>query len=257
MNPLMPVKGKIIEKRKINDKKFLRIEAENFNFIPGQFVEISLAGIGEFPISICSPPYEKNFFEICIRKVGRATSFFYNIDEIDYVFYRGPYGNGFPMEKLKGKNIVAIIGGLGILPLRSFIKEAIHSKIYNQIKILYGARSKDEIIFPEEIEEWKKHAEVYEIFEKEGEKRGFVTELLNDIVFDGDEYLLICGPPAMFKPVIEKAIKRGANEENIYLSVERRMKCGIGKCGHCIVGSYYACIDGPVFEYVKYKHAIL
>ncbi|MEM2934816.1 MAG: hypothetical protein QXF32_00415, partial [Candidatus Thermoplasmatota archaeon] len=171
MNPLMPVKGKIIENRKINDKKFLRVEAENFNFIPGQFVEISVAGIGEFPISICSPPYEKNFFEICIRKVGRVTSFLYN-SKIDYIFYRGPYGNGFPMEKLKGKDIVVIIGGLGILPLRSFIKEAIHSKIYNQMKILYGTRSRQDLLFAEEIEEWKNYAEVYEIFEKEGIKRG-------------------------------------------------------------------------------------
>ncbi|MBC7128736.1 MAG: FAD/NAD(P)-binding protein [Thermoplasmatales archaeon] len=256
MNPFTPLKGKIIENRTINDKKFLRVETENFSFIPGQFVEISIAGVGEFPISICSPPYEKNFFEVCIRKVGRVTSFLYN-NKIDYLLYRGPFGNGFPMKKLEGKNIVVIIGGLGILPLRSFIKEAIHSKIYNQMKILYGARSRDDLLFAEEIEEWKNYAEVYKIFEKEGMKRGFVTELIDEIVFDGKEYILICGPPAMFKPVIEKALKMGADEEKIYVSVERRMKCGIGKCGHCIIGSYYSCIDGPVFEYAKYKHAIL
>ena len=186
MNPFMPVKGKVLEDKTINDKKFLRVE-RNFSFIPGQFVEISIAGVGEFPISICSPPYEKNFFEVCIRKVGRATSFLYN-NKIDYLLYRGPFGNGFPMEKLEGKNIVVIIGGLGILPLRSFIKEAIHSKIYNQMKILYGARSRDDLLFAEEIEEWKNYAEVYKIFEEEGMKRGFVTELIDEIVFDGKEY---------------------------------------------------------------------
>ncbi len=253
----MPVRERVIECKSFPGKKLFKIESD-IDFTPGQFVEISVAGVGEFPISICSAPYEKGFFEICVKKIGRITSFIFNIKEGDVVGVRGPYGNGFPMDKLEGKDILIVAGGIGILPLRSFIKEMIYRKRYKSMKILYGAREPADMLFRDELEEWKKYAEVDEIFERGGERNGLVSDIIEEVEIQGNEYALICGPHAMFKPVIKKLIKKGIDEEKIFLSIERRMKCGVGKCGHCIFGgNYYACIDGPIFRYDEYKHVIL
>jgi len=258
MNPHLPMKGRIVKCITYSqDKKLFRIEA-NIDFIPGQFVEISIAGVGEFPVSICSAPHEKNFFEICVKKVGRATSYLFSMEEGAFIGYRGPFGNGFPIEKLKGEDILIIAGGIGILPLRSFIKEIIHEKDYGKIKILYGAKEPPAMLFRDELNEWRKKAEITEVFERGSEKQGLVSDVIAEVEIQGNEYALICGPNAMFNPVVKKLIEKGIEEERIFLSVERRMKCGIGKCGHCVFGgSYYTCTDGPVFSYADYKHAIL
>ncbi|RLF50756.1 MAG: hypothetical protein DRN11_04100, partial [Thermoplasmata archaeon] len=230
------------------DKKLFKIRA-SLEFIPGQFVEISLAGIGEFPVSICSPPYEKEYFEICIKKVGRVTSQLYKLKEGDYIGYRGPFGNGFPMEELEGKDVVAIAGGLGILPLRSFIKEALHKNLCNSLTILYGVREPLDMLFKDELKEWSKKAKIIDVYEKGGKRKGYVSDFIDEANLKGNEYVLVCGPPAMFKPVINQLKKNGIEEEKIFLSIERRMKCGIGKCGHCIVNGFFVCQDGPVFKY--------
>lgn len=258
INHHKPKKAEIIECSKIShDKKYYKIKP-SLDFNPGQFVEISVAGIGEFPVSIASPPYIKDYFEICIKKVGRVTSYLYNLKEGDFIGYRGPFGNGFPMEKIKGKNVVVIAGGIGIIPLRSLINETIKKKIHSSLKILYGASDPENMLFREEIREWRKHAEVMEVFERGGERTGLVSEFVGDADIKGDEYVFVCGPPAMFKPVGEKLIEHGIDKKNIFLSIERKMKCGVGKCGHCIFGGkYYACIDGPVFSYDKFMHATL
>jgi len=258
INHQKPKKAEIMECYEISyDKKFYKIEA-SLDFKPGQFVEISLAGIGEFPVSIASPPYRKDYFEICIKRVGRVTSYLYRMKEGDFIGVRGPYGNGFPIERIIGEKIVIIAGGIGIIPLRSFIKETIMRKWHTSLKILYGAKDPENMLFKDEIEDWKKHAEVIEVFERGGGRKGLVSEFVGDVNIMGDEYVFVCGPPAMFKPVGEKLIEKGVDKKNIFFSVERRMRCGIGKCGHCIFGGkYYTCTDGPVFSYENFLHATL
>ena len=254
MNHYLPKKAEILySEQHPFDKKLFRIKA-SLDFTPGQFVEISLPGIGEFPVSICSSPSEKEYFEICVKKVGRVTSYLMNFGEGDFIGFRGPLGNGFPMEKVRGEDVVVVAGGLGILPLRSFIKESIRRKWCNSLKILYGVREPDEMLFRNELEEWAGEAEVIEVFEKGGKRQGYVSDLIEEAELNGNEIAFVCGPPAMFVPVVTKLLNEGLKEERIFLSLERRMKCGIGKCGHCIVGgNKYTCIDGPVFSYAEYK----
>ncbi|RLF47811.1 MAG: oxidoreductase [Thermoplasmata archaeon] len=258
MNPYLPIPAKIVDCQQFPfEKKLFRIKA-SIDFIPGQFVEVSLPGIGEFPVSICSAPSEKDYFEICIKRIGRVTSYLFKFGRGDFVGYRGPFGNGFPMEETKGKDVVVVAGGLGILPLRSFIKECIYKEFCKSLKILYGVKEPDDMLFRNELEEWKEYAEIIEVFEKGGERQGYVSDFIKDANLNGNEIALVCGPPAMFEPVVEKLLNEGIKEEKIFLSVERRMKCGMGKCGHCIMGGkYYTCIDGPVFKYTDFKHAIL
>lgn len=256
MNIYLPKKTEIIGVRAFPFNKKLFIIDANLHFIPGQFIELSIPGIGEFPVSICSAPYEKKV-EFCIKKMGRVTSYLFKLNKKDIIGYRGPFGNGFPMNELKNKDIVVIAGGIGILPLRSFIKEIIHNDDFNTLKILYGAKEPDDMLFRDEIKKWRRHAMVLEIFEKGGGRTGLVSDLINEAEIEGNEYAIVCGPPAMFVPVIKKLIKGGIEEDKIFLSVERRMKCGIGKCGHCIAGSYYVCIDGPIFRYSQFKSILL
>ncbi|RLF52906.1 MAG: oxidoreductase [Thermoplasmata archaeon] len=256
MNHYLPEKAEIIDCKEFPyEKKLFRIKA-NIDFIPGQFVEISLAGIGEFPVSICSAPHEKGYFEICVKKLGKVTSQLFKLNESDFIGYRGPFGNGFPINELKGKDVVIVAGGLGILPLRSFIKEALHNNFCNSLTILYGVKEPLDMLFKEELKEWREKAKVIDVYEEGGKRKGYVSDFIDEANLKGNEYALVCGPPAMFKPVINQLKKNGIENEKIYLSIERRMKCGIGKCGHCIVGGeYYTCIDGPVFNYKAYKKA--
>ena len=258
MNSYVPRKAKILHCEKYPfDKKLFRIEAE-IDFIPGQFVEISLPGVGEFPVSICSPPYEKRYFEICVKKVGRVTSYFFKYEKGDFIGYRGPFGNGFPIEKLKGEDVVIVAGGLGILPLRSFIMESLYKKWCRSLKILYGVKEPKDMLFRNELQKWRENAEIIEVFEEGGNRQGYVSDFIEEANLNGNEVALVCGPPAMFEPVVKNLLKEGIQEEKIFLSLERRMKCGVGKCGHCIIGgSYYACIDGPIFSYARCKKLML
>jgi NAD(P)H-flavin reductase len=233
------------------DKKVFRI-AEPLAFIPGQFVEVSLAGIGEFPVSITSPPHEKRWFEIGIKKLGKVTSFLFTMAKGSAVGYRGPFGNGFPMEKLLGEYVVVIAGGLGILPLRSFIKEALYKKSCSSLTILYGAHNPDDLMFIDEFDAWRTGATVIDVCERGRKTTGRVTDFIECASITGSEKVVMCGPPAMFEPAVKKLREAGIGIENIFVSLERRMKCGVGTCGHCLInGERQICREGPVLPYTE------
>lgn len=256
-NPYLPVRGKVIHCVQFPfEIKLFRVEA-SLEFTPGQFVEISLPGVGEFPVSITSPPHEREWFEVGVKNVGRVTSYAYTLEEGDYIDYRGPFGTGFPLEKMKGKRAILVAGGLGILPLRSFIKEALHTRWCKSVTLLYGMKNPEHLLFRDELEEWAHRAEIIDVYEYGGRRTGLVSNFIEHVHIMGDEIVLMCGPPAMFKPAAENLMKKGMDPDNIFVSMERRMKCGIGTCGHCIIGGHlYACTHGPVFPYATCENAV-
>ena len=229
---------------------------------PGQFVEVSIFGIGECPISISSSPTQKGYFEICVRKVGKVTDAIHKLKEGDKVGIRGPFGKGFPCEELKGKDLLFIGGGIGMVPLRSFVNYAVaNRKDYGRIIILYGARTPKELFPFPEMEDWKagkNDVELHLTVDRGDENWkgnvGVITTLIPPLKIDIEKtYALICGPPVMYKFVLLALEGKNFREDHIYLSLERRMKCGVGKCGHCQIHGYYTCQDGPVFHYPLIK----
>ncbi len=236
---------------------------QQFSFTPGQFVEVGVAGAGEAPISITSPPSDTDYFELCIKTVGRLTNLLADRTTGDRVAVRGPYGIGFPMDDLRGRDILFIAGGIGLAPLRSLIKTVLaRPDDYGDLHILYGARGPDHIIFREELETWRRAASVHLTVDEEAAgwdgHVGFVSDLIAALDLPSRPRAVVCGPPAMFKPTVAELQERGVNEVNIAVSVERRMKCGIGKCGNCIAGGdTYVCLEGPVFTYEEYQELSL
>jgi len=245
-------------------EKFYQLELDDGSELghqPGQFVEVSLIGYGECPISISSSPTAKGF-ELCVRKVGRITELMHNLKPGDKLGIRGPFGKGFPVEKLKGKDLLFIGGGIGMVPLRSFINYATDKrKDYGRIILLYGARSPKEIFNFPEFEDWKagkKDVELHLTVDRGDDKWkgnvGVITTLIPPLKIDLEKTVaIICGPPVMYKFTLLALEGKNFKESNIYLSLERRMKCGVGKCGHCQIHGYYCCQDGPVFHYPQIK----
>ena len=239
------------------DKKL----AESFNYKPGQFAQLSLLGIGEAPISITSFPCSQGFLEFTIRAIGRRTRAMHQLKLGDKIYIRGPYGNSFPFEEVKGRDLYFIAGGIGLPPLRSLINSVLGKREeFGKIKVLYGAKTPDELCFKEELKTWQgiTDTEVLLTVDKPDEgwegNVGVVTTLWDktDITSSGGA-AYVCGPQIMIRFVIERLIRAGFKGENIYVSLERYMKCGIGKCGHCNLGAKFVCIDGPVFTYSQLK----
>lgn len=224
----------------------------------GQFVEVSLPGIGEAPISVSSSPLVTDTFELGVRKVGNVTFAMHNMKPGDKVGIRGPFGTDFPVDSvLKGKNIVYISGGCGLVPLRSAIKYTLEKREdYKDITILFGCKSFKERLYVNELESWAQRGDVtlQETIDVADEKWkgnvGLITTLLPQIrITDmANTYLVLCGPPIMYKFVLKGLEEMGVPESQIYVSLERRMKCGLGKCGHCQINGKYACQEGAVFN---------
>lgn len=236
---------------KFMDKKLVSA----FKYKQGQFMELSVLGKGEAPISITSSPSRKGFLEFTIRAAGTVTKAIHALKNKDKFYLRGPYGNSFPFEEIKGKNIYFIAGGIGLAPLRSLINLVFDNrKHFKQIKILYGARTPDDLCFKDEIQEWKKMPDT-EIFltvdnPNAGWKDnvGVVTELWKITKINPKNAVsIVCGPPIMIRFVIAKLKESGFKDDKIIMTLERYMKCGIGKCGHCNIGEKFVCVDGPVF----------
>jgi sulfhydrogenase subunit gamma (sulfur reductase) len=231
-------------------------------------------GVGEAPISICSIRTQKGMIDLCVRNVGRVTNAIHHLDIGSLVGIRGPYGNGFPMEEMEGSNLLLVAGGLGVAPLRSVLQYALKNRAkYKDITVFYGIRTYDTMLFRDEFynllaEGDKLGCKFYLSYEDSKDKQcisleaehsdrcmsGVVTKLFERIkVSPEDTYAIICGPPIMYRFVVQELTKRNLPPEKIYMTLERRMKCGIGKCGHCIMGDgtfiKYACKDGPVFTY--------
>lgn len=256
----LPQMATITKRRMLNGTElFLHLEMDSgtdLPYKPGQFVEVSLAGIGEAPISISSSPTQKGL-ELVVRNVGSLTRVIHKLQVGDKVGIRGPYGTTYPIEEAKGKNLVFICGGIGLVPQRSFIRYALdHRSDYGKIIVLIGTKCYSMRLFREEIALWqeRKDMTVLETIDEAHDcwdgNVGVVTTLIPKIENElPGSLVLICGPPIMYKFVLLSLAEANVREENIYVNLERRMKCGVGKCGHCQINDKYVCQDGPVFRY--------
>jgi NAD(P)H-flavin reductase len=232
-------------------------ERELFEFRPGQFAMLEVPGFGEVPISISSSSNNREYVELCVRKSGRTTNILHKAKIGAQVGIRGPFGTSFPMEKMAGHNILLVAGGLGLAPLRApiyWVSE--HRDEFENVHVLYGSKSSDQMLFTYQYEEWQKvdHIKLLTIVEQaNGDwkgRTGLITDLFSEIDIEPDNtYAIVCGPPVMFKFVCNHLDDLGIPMNRMFVSLERRMHCGMGKCCRCMVGSTFTCVDGPVFDY--------
>lgn len=229
------------------------------NHHPGQFVEVSMLGVGEAPISISSSPTRDSWFELGIREAGNVTKALHRLKPGDTVGIRGPFGNGFPISDLLGRDLLFVAGGIGLCPLRSMIQYAIDEREqFGRLILLYGCREPAGQLFREELQEWRRRQDI-EILESvdrcpldEAWKGnvGVITTLFPKVELNpGRTTALVVGPPIMYRFVVAECLAKGIGKDQILLSLERRMKCGMGFCGHCQISNVYVCLDGPVFSY--------
>ncbi len=236
-------------------------ETREFAFNPGQFIQLSVFGIGEAPISISSSPFNKSIIGICVRRVGDVTTAIHKLKAGSFLGIRGPLGHGFPVAEMEGKDLVFIAGGLGLAPLRSLINYVFERRgDFARIIILYGTKTPGDILFMEELELWKKRKDIEIIITVDKPdktwtgKSGVITRLIPHLRLEPENtYALIVGPPVMYKYVLLELQMKQIPEDQIIMSLERRMKCGIGKCGHCQINGVYVCLEGPEFSYHKLK----
>jgi sulfite reductase subunit B len=235
---------------------------KSLNHRPGQFVEVSALGVGEAPISISSSPSRSNgVFELCIRKAGDVTGALHQLKPGDKLGVRGPFGRGFPIEKFRGKDMLFAPGGLGLAPLRSLINQVLDERAhFGRVIILYGARTPAELLFKDELKTWQGRDDVeLHLTVDRGDETwtgnvGVITTLFKDIsVYPRNTVAVTVGPPVMYRFVLMELLGKGIQEGNIWLSLERRMKCGVGKCGHCQINNVYTCQSGPSFCYKEIK----
>ncbi len=236
-------------------------DRKRFSFKPGQFLMLEIPGIGEAPFSISSSPSTRGDVELCIRKVGNLTGFLSKASRGMRVGIRGPFGTNFPMEDMHGQNILLIAGGLGLAPLRApiaYVQE--NRNLFKKVDIVYGTKDPSQLLFTFQYDMWRKDdIELSIIVEKAGPDWkgpvGMITKILEKIFlerngpFSIDTYVIVCGPPVMFKFVCNMLTEYGVPMQKMFVSLERRMHCGIGKCCRCNVGSTYTCLKGPVFDY--------
>lgn len=232
--------------------------ADEFTFKAGQFGEYSVFGEGESTFCIASSPTRKGYIECSFKVVGKVTNALKKLDVGDKVGFRGPYGNSFPIEDMYGKNLIFIGGGIGLAPLRSLIWNCLDLRDkFNEITILVGARSVGDLVYKDELKEWEERTDIkfVQTVDPGGEdigwkgEIGFVPTILEKMNPSKENAVAItCGPPIMIKYVLQNLEKAGFAPEQVITTLENRMKCGLGKCGRCNVGSTYVCIDGPVFS---------
>jgi NAD(P)H-flavin reductase len=265
-NPYLPAPARILRITElIEETRLFELRFEDptlaaaFNYRPGQFVELSVLGVGEAPFSLPSSPTRRGTFELGIRRAGVLTGYLFDhIEDGDTVGIRGPLGNGFPIDRFNGANMVLVAGGLGMVPLRGLLHYLVDRRdAFGRLVLVYGSRSPDRILFRDELEHLARRgdAEIWLTVDDPGElrwdgRRGFVTDLIDEIEVDpSTTYAVACGPPVFYKYLLEKLVDAGFGKDRIFLSLERRMECGIGKCGHCAVGYTFTCLHGPVFSY--------
>jgi len=232
-------------------------QAGSFHYQPGQFVELSILGVGECPISISSAPTRRGYLELCVRRSGRVTNALYQLKENDLVGLRGPYGNGFPIASMRGSNLLLIAGGLGMAPIRSLLNYALDNRSeFLDIILMYGSREPAEVLFRNELESVRQRNDIQCLLTVDnptddwGGSAGVVTGLFKEVKLNAAKtFAAVCGPPIVYKFVLEELLAQGFSKDRILMSLERKMKCGVGKCGHCSIGYKYTCIDGPIFTY--------
>ena len=269
-NPFKPQMWRIVRRYPLTyDTNFYQArpvdpdEALRFSYIPGQFAMISIVGEGEAPFCLSSSPTRPGMLEFCIRNVGTLTGSLAGLKENQTIGVRGPYGNGFPMEKMEGKDIMIVAGGMGAAPLRSVLLNILDDRDkFGELTYLHGARAPGDMLFREEFLQLKQRDDLRVLMSvdkddtgKWTEKVGVVTTLFNDVgpIDVKNTYALVCGPPVMYKFVIRELLSKNIPEHQILLSLERHMKCGMGKCGRCQIHNFYCCQEGPVFNYADVK----
>ncbi len=261
----LPQPATITKRRMLNGTElFLHLELDGgkeLEYMPGQFVEVSLAGIGEAPISISSSPTQKGL-ELVIRNVGTLTRAIHKLQVGDKLGVRGPYGSTYPVEQAKGKDLVFICGGIGLVPQRSFIRYVLdHRDSYGKVTVLIGTKCFEMRLFREELAMWQERRDM-RVMETIDEAHdcwsgnvGVVTTLIPKIEKDLPGSLVsICGPPVMYKFVLMALAEVDVPQDSTFVNLERKMKCGVGKCGHCQINQYYVCQEGPVFRYSDLAH---
>lgn len=234
---------------------------------PGQFFVFSVPGYGESVLVPAEKLGKKNQYDITVQKIGRVTGRFHQLKAGDAFGIRGPYGNGFDLKKLESRNLLLVAGGIGLILIRSLIHYLINRKQLETkertIQLLYGCRAFEYILFKEELMRWKKELDIQISLDKGGSKKmyginchaGVITVLFKKTEIIKKGAAILCGPPVMFKYVVDEVKKAGFEEKDIYLSLERRMHCaGLGTCQHCAIGDLYVCKDGPVFSYDQLKN---
>lgn len=262
VDPLIPQIGVIDDIRvDTHDVTTFRVIApdggKHFESMPGQCAMLSVPPIGEALFSITSSPTEKNFMEFSIKRCGKVTEYLHGLEVGTEIGIRGPYGNYFPVEtELKGKDLLFIAGGIGLAPLRSVINYVMDNRDnYGKVDIVYGARTPGDFVHTKELfENWPACADttVHLTVDREAEgwdgHVGFVPNYVKELNFNTNKVALVCGPPIMIKFVLQGLEEMGFKKEQVYTTLELKMKCGVGKCGRCNIGDKYVCKDGPVFR---------
>jgi anaerobic sulfite reductase subunit B len=263
-NCYVPTKAKILEYvRESPDTFTIKLDYKCEHPVSG-FVMVSLPGMGECPISICS--FSNQYLKLNIREVGNVTRHLGKLNVGDEVLVRGPYGKGYPMELLKGNNLIIVGGGCGVAPLKGIVEYVeTHRSDFRTVHLIFGFRTPKDILFKKEMEDWKNKYDLLLTVDKNDEvpsqnknfgeacytgNVGFVTNALKDKNISNENTVaFICGPPIMIKFVIQILKDKGFHKDQIFISAERLMNCGVGICGHCMIHGKYTCLDGPVFRY--------
>ncbi len=277
-NPYIPKVFRIARvSQETPDIKTISIRYQ-LDFLPGQFLEVSCFGIGEAPISISSKPHEE-FLKISFKCIGSVTKGLFNLKRNDSLGIRGPFGKGFPLEQLEGKNLIFIAGGVGLAPLSSLLKFILSQKEHKfgdstslttnpersrricDMALLYGSRTPEDMLYKKDLESWAKYLKVLLTVDTVNSgwkgRVGVVTQLLNEIKIDLlKTKAILCGPGIMMRFATARLVELGMKPADIILSLERHMKCGVGKCGHCYIADKFVCRDGPVFTYEELNSLI-
>jgi len=233
------------------------------SFLPGQFLQLSLPGSGEIPISYCGIPTTDGSLELCIRHIGHVTAALRSSMQGDTVGLRGPFGQGFPLHCYRGQDLLLIAGGLGMAPLRSLLLALLRRRQdWGELTLLFGARETGALLFLDELLQIRERGDIRLLLavDRPGQSLenppdctvALLPALLDRLeIQPGRTYAALCGPPVVYPCLVSGLKSRGLSDERIHLSLERRMKCGLGKCGHCAVGTYLCCTDGPVFSHAR------
>ncbi|HKJ91646.1 MAG TPA: FAD/NAD(P)-binding protein [Longimicrobiales bacterium] len=234
---------------------------QHFRFRPGQFMELSVFGVGEAPFCLASSPTRTNSFQLTVRRCGRVTDALHTLQPGDEVGLRGPCGNGFDVDTARGRDLLFVAGGIGLPPLRGLIWNVLDRRDeFGAVTILYGARTPSDLVYKDELQDWAARDDVTFRVTVDRAARGWdghvgmVPVLFDDVnLHAGGSLAFVCGPPIMIRFVVQDLLMRGFPEERVISTLERMMQCGVGKCNHCCVGHRYLCRDGPVFSYRKIK----
>ncbi len=260
MNDYIPFQSEILEIIRHTHIEYTFRMSYDGTVKPGQFFEVSIPKYGEAPISVSG--IGEGFVDLTIRKVGKVTNEVFEHYAGMHMLMRGPYGNGFDVNDYKDKDIIVVAGGTGLSPVRGVIDYfAIHANERGQMTVITGFKTPDDILFKEDLARWQKNMNVIVTVDDACGKacmEGLVTKYIPEIEIRNVNHCvaIVVGPPAMMHFSVQGLLERGLTEENIWVSQERKMCCGLGKCGHCKIGDTYICLDGPVFNYTKGKTLI-